>query len=157
MVMPKDRVRGLMERTQENLDFVQKHKTVKGPYEVTQLVNSFLGAFVHPKEAWIDRIPETPPPSDWPAIPTDAGYAAPKHCRDLVRLIRNGMAHGNFDLLPDAGDPDEIGGLRIWNNNPKTCSKTWGTELAIADVEKLLRAFIKLMIAIDDKRLSKNP
>jgi hypothetical protein len=25
-------------------------------------VNSFLGAFVHPREAWVQRIPEVPPP-----------------------------------------------------------------------------------------------
>jgi hypothetical protein len=59
------------------------------------------------------------------------------------------MAHGNIDLLPDDSAPPDIRAVRIWNN--KNGAKTWGTELAIADVEKLLRAFIAMMIDLDDK------
>ena len=31
-----------------NLDFIEQHKSDDGPYEVTQLINSFLGALAHP-------------------------------------------------------------------------------------------------------------
>ena len=33
-----------------NLEFVEEHKSDIGPFEVTQLLNSFLGALAHPWE-----------------------------------------------------------------------------------------------------------
>jgi hypothetical protein len=137
-----------MERTLHNLDYIKKRKGRHGPFEITQLLNSFLGAFIHPKEAWIKRLPIGPPPESWPAIPTDQGCEEPTGCRDLVRLVRNGMAHGNYDLLPDRMNPSEIGGVRLWNIN-KAGERTWGTELTIVQVEALLRAFTSTMLELD--------
>jgi hypothetical protein len=34
-----------------NLEFIERHAGAGGRYEVTQLVNSFLGALAHPYEA----------------------------------------------------------------------------------------------------------
>ena len=44
MGMPHDPVRDIMRRTMHNLKFVEARAGADGPYEVTQLVNSFLGA-----------------------------------------------------------------------------------------------------------------
>jgi hypothetical protein len=48
MVMPIEPVRDIMRRTMQNLKFVEGHRGANGPYEVTQLLNSFLGALAHP-------------------------------------------------------------------------------------------------------------
>jgi hypothetical protein len=47
---PFEEVKDLMKRTMFNLRFVEEHKARNGPYEVTQLINSFLGAMAHPWE-----------------------------------------------------------------------------------------------------------
>ena len=46
----QDRVSMVMERTMFNLNFIKDHKQEDGPWEITQLVNSFLGALAHPWE-----------------------------------------------------------------------------------------------------------
>ena len=50
MTMPTEPVRDIMRRTMANLAFIERHKSDSGPYEVTQLINSFLGALAHPWE-----------------------------------------------------------------------------------------------------------
>ena len=47
---PEDPVRDVMRRTMFNLRFIEEHQEQNGPFEVTQLVNSFLGALAHPWE-----------------------------------------------------------------------------------------------------------
>jgi hypothetical protein len=51
-MMPHEPVRDVMRRTMQNLQFVETHKDPNGPYEVTQLLNSFLGALAHPWEKY---------------------------------------------------------------------------------------------------------
>jgi hypothetical protein len=41
MGMPTEPIRDIMRRTIANLEFVERHATPNGPYEVTQLLNSF--------------------------------------------------------------------------------------------------------------------
>jgi hypothetical protein len=50
MTMPTEPIRDVMRRTMANLAFIERHKSDSGPYEVTQLINSFLGALAHPWE-----------------------------------------------------------------------------------------------------------
>jgi hypothetical protein len=49
-MMPYEPVLDIMRRTMANLEFVEEHKSDIGPFEVTQLLNSFLGALAHPWE-----------------------------------------------------------------------------------------------------------
>jgi hypothetical protein len=51
-MMPREPVRDMMRRTMQNLQFVEAHKGPNGPYEVTQLLNSFLGALAHSWEKY---------------------------------------------------------------------------------------------------------
>ena len=51
-MMPHESVRDIMRRTMHNLEFVEARAGLDGPYEVTQLINSFLGALAHPWEAY---------------------------------------------------------------------------------------------------------
>ena len=144
---PKFRVKDLMDRTKVNLDFIYEHRNREsGPYEVTQLINSFLGAFVHVKEGFFEHVPaDHAPYKNWPVIKTDPGYPDPKNLRELVRLIRNSLAHGNIDFIPN--DNDDIAAVHIWNND-RNCAKIWGTEITVDDLRKLLEQFIRLMTPI---------
>ncbi len=42
MTMPTEPIRDIMRRTMANLALIEGHKSDAGPYEVTQLINSFL-------------------------------------------------------------------------------------------------------------------
>jgi hypothetical protein len=57
MVMPHEPIRDIMHRTMNNLEFIEAHAAADGPYEVTQLINSFLGALAHPWETYRDDLP----------------------------------------------------------------------------------------------------
>src|SRR5438876_2348403 len=100
-MMPRVPVGDLMRRTMENLAFVEAHADPNGPFEVTQLVNSFLGALAHPWEkftAELGKVSIAQAEADgWPRLTKE--YATDRDPRDLgelLRLVRNGMAHGNI-------------------------------------------------------------
>jgi len=126
-----------------NLEFIQAHATVKGPYDTTQLINSFLGAFVHVKERFDNLIPQVPyPPPNWPDIKTNANYKSPANLRQFVRFVRNGISHGNVEILGQG----KISGVRIWNTNSKV--RNWEADISEDDLGKLLRAFVTIMTPI---------
>ncbi len=56
-MMPNEPLRDVMRRTMKNLEFVERSATPTGPFEVTQLINSFIGALAHPWEGSSTVIP----------------------------------------------------------------------------------------------------
>ncbi|HKH81722.1 MAG TPA: HEPN family nuclease, partial [Methylovirgula sp.] len=117
-----------------------------GPFEVTQLVNSFLGALVHPWENLRGDLNDLSI-SDaivkgWPPIqrerPSDQ---EPTSLGDLIRLVRNGVAHGNIEFLP--GPQGDIRALSIWNKDGRG-RRTWGTIISTDDMRNLLICFVTI-------------
>ncbi len=144
---PRRPILEVMKRTWRNFEFIDQRCTVTGPYEDVQLLNSFLGAFIHVKEKYQRHIPEKPLPLDgWPAIRTHAGYRAPRNLRHLVRLVRNGIAHGNVKFTADA--ENRIDGLQIWNIPPGSRRRSWESTISRADMRALLKNFVDLMTPI---------
>ena len=146
-MMPHELVRDLMQRTMENLRFVEEWATEDGPFEVTQLVNSFLGALAHPWEEFrgdLNRMSLAEAiAAGWPSIDNERpGDEEPETIGDLVRLMRNGIAHGNIEFLP--GVRGEIQALRIWNISPRTRRRTWGALLSIETMRTFLHCFVDL-------------
>ena len=144
---PEEPVRDVMRRTMFNLRLIDDQATKNGPYEVTQLVNSFLGALAHPWELFKKEL-ESITLSDainqgWPEIvkerTTDCN---PKNLGDLLRFMRNGIAHGNLVFLPDADN--EIHAIQLWNFDRKINRRTWGTILTIDVMRQLLDRFVEL-------------
>ncbi|WP_292053629.1 HEPN family nuclease [Mesorhizobium sp.] len=131
-----------------NLAFVEAHAGPVGPYEVTQLINTFLGALAHPFEAMRDDLMglglADAAAMGWPTInkerPSDSD---PASLGDLIRLMRNGMAHGNIDLLSDGRG--QIHALRVWNTQPRTQARTWGAVVPVAEIRRFLRLFVELI------------
>jgi len=141
----QDRTSMIMERSMANLKFIEEHKTDNGPYEVTQLVNTFLGALAHPweelKSEFKKKSIKDAERTGWPKVikqlPTDV---EPKNLGDLIRLMRNAMAHGGITLLPQ-GDCD-IERLHLVNVDPRCGHRTWGAELTLADARGFLDRFV---------------
>jgi len=164
MGMPNDHeqpVLLLMERTIRNYEDIKRRAIRDGPFEVTQLINSFLAVVAHPWDQLLDKdllkstsieqpnirrmgFPLEPPFPGERGVPPDSVH-------NMLRLLRNSMAHGNMLLLsrsdlrelrPDSPTPrvheKEIAGVRIWNMRGKT--ETWSAVLDITELEATLYA-----------------
>lgn len=150
MGMPIEPLLDIMRRSKANLAFVEARAEPEGPYEVTQLVNTFLGALAHPFEAMRDdlmslSLAEAAALLGWPNIdrerPTDS---EPESLGDLIRFLRNGFAHGNLEFLPDG--QGQIDAVRVWNTAPrKRGVRSWGAVIKIDDMRRFLGLFVELI------------
>jgi AbrB family looped-hinge helix DNA binding protein len=158
MTMPDVPVRDLMDRTKANLDFIQQEYDSgnRDVWDVTQLVNSFLAALAHPWESWRQDRAEILSMSlleaeahGWPRLEKDDDRDEdPKNLGELLRLMRNGIAHGNIKFISD--HENNIGELRLWNADKGF--RTWGTRMDVATLRRILDRTVTLA-----QRLPPNP
>jgi len=140
-------VKDFAKRTKHNLSLIQEHhKKGNEAYEVTQLINSCLGLLVLPQQNFIRSIPETPIDKlidDGWIIPTvDGNYPQVKDLNELMRYMRNAIAHCNIEFISDS--EDKLKSIKIWNKNRgKT---TWAATLGLKELESLLDKFIDLIL-----------
>ena len=138
----QEKTKEVIRRTMFNLRFIEQHAAKEGPYEVTQLLNSFLGALAHP---WEEPKPQLSLVSldGWPAVvkelPSDRDVT---NLGELIRRMRNGIARAHFEFLSDANL--DITLLTIWDEDPNTRQRVWGKELSVADLRALLERFAGL-------------
>jgi len=149
-MMPHVPVLDMMRRTMSNLEFIERHSAKDGPFEVTQLINSFLGALVHPWENLKTELPvmtlAEARNAGWP-IPEQQGgrRQEPQSLGELLRLLRNGIAHGNLSFLPDGRG--QIQAIRIENYDRKLL--TWQGVISVQDMRGFLHQFVLLVEAVD--------
>lgn len=131
-------------RTLQNLNYVQEQarRGEQGVYEVTQLWNSLLGLIVLPHERAIERLPTTPMTEFWPQGLTTVGRE-PKSPRDLLKRLRNAVAHFNVDF--NARTDREIETVTMWNEElderrrPIPGTKGWVCVITLERLEDLAR------------------
>lgn len=143
-------------RTQKNLVFIQAKKDEQPGlevYEVTQLINSLLGLLVFPQQRYYSQIPKTPltelSKQGWPIPRVVGGYPQVSDLRQLLRYMRNAVAHSNLRFLSD--ESLQIRGVEVWNtrqdpNRPGRVKITWMATLSIEDLEKITEKFIQLIV-----------
>ena len=125
-------------------------------YEVTNLINSMLGLLIFPQQAFVDNIPLTPlselEATGWPIPRLTGKFAQVQNLNQLVRYLRNAIAHCNVKFM--AGDRDQIVGLVVWNNDTRKLGspKTWEAEMTLDEVEKIARQFVALILSKEPKR-----
>jgi len=152
-MMVEEQTRDIMRRTVDNLRFVEANARPHGPFEITQLLNSFLGILVHPWERRErDNINMDTDRVAWPNLSKESpNDAEPRDRAQSITWIRHAFAHGNIELLP--GPPGEIGAIRLWNN--RDGRRHWGVRIDIATLRQLLFAFADLAeLAYDQATLS---
>jgi hypothetical protein len=149
-MMPTEPLRDIMRRTMANLEFIERKAKPSGPFEVTQLVNSFLGALAHPWERLRAELNEMPLGSaGWPTIRKECDSDDdPKSLGDLVRHLRNAVAHGNVEFLP--GPQGDIKALRIWNSYRG--QRTWGAIITVAETRDFLVRFVVMAEALHERQ-----
>jgi len=140
-------------RTRKNLEFIEAHRgdADSQVYEFTQLINSLLGLLVFPKENFFRSIPETPlselVAAGWPDIKPVQGCLKEDNLRQLVRTLRNGIAHFNLEFTTNA--QNELSGVRIWNtrwnDSTRKLESTWKAELTTEELKTIVYKFIAII------------
>ncbi|SED78357.1 hypothetical protein SAMN05519104_4356 [Rhizobiales bacterium GAS188] len=150
-MMPHEPILDVMRRTMANLAFIEQSGSSEGPFEVTQLINSFLGALAHPWESLRSELNSMSiadaESQGWPIPRAErATDQAPTKFGDLIRLLRNGVAHGNISFLPDG--KGQIAALRIENRDNQG-GRTWGVTITPQNMRRFLERFVALVEDLD--------
>jgi hypothetical protein len=161
----EDVVRDFALRTQKNLDAIDRLRA-KGSsevYEVTQLINSTLELLIFPQQEYVDRIPRTPlsqlRDEGWPIPKVRPKFEQVSDLNELIRYLRNAVAHFNIRFL---GDPDgNIDILEVWNERPIRDDRgklkrdregnlmqevNWKATLSVDDLRRLTSRFVNLLL-----------
>jgi hypothetical protein len=138
-------------RTLKNLNAlrdIQRNQPSVEVYEITQLINSMLGLLVFPQQRYVNNIPKVPLAElanrDWPIPEVVGNYPQVKNLNQLLRYLRNAIAHFNLEFISD--ENKNIEGLRVWNVDPRTGEITWKARLTKDDIEKISRKFVELLL-----------
>jgi hypothetical protein len=67
---------------------------------------------------------------------------------DVIRLLRNGLAHGNISFL--SGGQGQIAALRIESHNGQG-RRTWGVIITPENMKQFLERFVALAEELDQK------
>ena len=147
--MPREPILDMMRRTMGNLEFVEHHAQRDGPFEVTQLINFFLGALAHPWETLkvdLFAIPlSSAQAAGWPVPEQQDGRTTPQLLGDLLRFIRNGIAHGNLSFFPDHRGQIQAIGIANYDRG----RRTWSGVISVRDMRALLERFVALAEEMD--------
>ena len=141
-------VKDFVKRTKQNNLMLHKLQ-IENPnlefYEVTQLINSLLGLLIFPQQEYLDRIPKTPldelAKSGWPIPKVVGDYPQVKNLNQLVRYLRNAIAHFNIKFYDEF---QQIAGLTVWNKYDGEI--TWKATLTNSDIEEITNRFVDLML-----------
>ncbi|SFG37312.1 HEPN family nuclease [Neptunomonas qingdaonensis] len=141
-------VRDFAKRTRKNLEYIEQGKKEGNEvYEITHLINSCLGLLVLPHENYINSIPTTSldklKDQGW-VVPQTINGTQPNDLKDLIRLLRNGVAHCNIAFTADS--ESKLDTLKIWNTQPRSGEKTWETELGFEELRSILFKFSDLIL-----------
>ncbi len=148
MGMPTEPLSDIMRRSMANLAFIESHASPPGPYKVTQLVNTFLGALAHPFEAMRNDLMALPlgdaARHRWPTVVRERlDDTEPSSLRDLIRCMRNALAHRNIEFLSDGRG--EVSFVRLRNTQPRSNRRIWGAVVTVAEMRRFLDAFVALV------------
>lgn len=147
----KDLVKDFACRTRANLRVLRLLRDQGGEvYDVTALINSMLGLLIFPQQAYVDSLPEVPLDrlleQGWPAPRVIGSYPQVRSLRELVRYLRNAIAHFNIEFLSSNGTID---GIVVWNVEPRTSKTTWKASLSLHDLDVISQRFVELLL--DDR------
>lgn len=163
-MMYEEVVRDFALRTRKNLEAIEAlHRLDAGVFEVTQLINSMLGLLVFPQQEYVDSIPKIPldelQRNGWPIPRIVGSFQQVKDLNQLIRYLRNAVAHFNIQFVGDGESNIKV--LRLWNMAP-VCKekgkwmrgkdgkvieeKNWEAELTVQQLRGIATRFIDLLL-----------
>ncbi|GCE88584.1 hypothetical protein MSKU15_0185 [Komagataeibacter diospyri] len=140
MGIPSDPLLDIIRRSIANLEFIEANYETHGLYEVTQLVNTFLGALIHPFERsskgkqFIEYFSNKPVPIDVQykiILEENISYYG------FLKCIRHALAHGNIRYNPDK--IKRIQSVDFWKKEGN--KKTFRCTLSLEEIKRLLVDF----------------
>ena len=145
----EDLVRDFAERTRTNLCALDSLLADgRELYETTQLMNSMLGLLVFPRERFVGQIPKTPilelQKAGWPIPKVLNGFPQVRDPRQLIKFLRNAIAHFNIEFIAD--ESREMTGLRLWNTVSPSEKKTREAELSLSDFRGIAERLTDLLL-----------
>ena len=112
----------ILKNTIYNLEFIEERKGVSGPFEVTQLINSFLMVVLQNiddlKSVWENENPSI-----------------------NITKIRHALAHGNLSFEP--GENKEIKAIHLWTSRNRKVVD-WDCRLDVEQLRDILIKFVEL-------------
>ena len=125
-----------IQRTKANLELINglTTKTEGQAYEVTQLVNSLLGLLVMPQQQRVlERDVELLSLSrdGWPFPQPADGFRNPRYLTELLRLMRNSIAHWGLEFGEANG---KIANLKMTNKHILNANPSWVALISISDL-----------------------
>lgn len=169
----------IFDRTLVNLRHIQAQQNSAYVFEFTELVNSLLGVLVHPWDLLLnqgklenielenDRVKNWGFPICTSSRPYKEGDREdckadrnpdPEGLGRMLRLLRNGIAHGNIEVLdlsayklrrPPRLVPvkrtNDIIALELWNCPINSHTRVWGTILTNRDLNNLITGMTRLV------------
>lgn len=134
---PDTHYQTLMHRAWANYEFIRQHSSDDGPFEVTQLLATFMIAVAHPRERKLERHMNNLRIADAaayfglpilgqvlfeprrtlkrkPQVREDRQFQPDVYLGDQIEIIRNAIAHGNIDFS-SSDAAEDIAGIRLLN------------------------------------------
>jgi hypothetical protein len=155
----KHQVKDFVARTKANLELIEQSALAgQEGYEITQLVNSLLGLLVFPQQYYFNQIPALTmsemKEAGWPEIKVDGEFEQHQNLRDLMRYLRNAIAHFNIKFLGD--DTHKLRALRVWNHRGSN-QITWRAEIPFEDLRLIVTKFLALILEENKTNPSTEP
>jgi hypothetical protein len=136
------------QRTRENLNLINNQVKKNGSgFEVTQLINSFLGLLVILDELDLEMLKKVDLHSlELHLLPVigDTSKITPLEFKKKLHLIRNAFAHRNLSFNNELG---EINGIYIENRNRER-KTIWKEELTVDDMRFLFDCFYEIIMRL---------
>lgn len=157
---PEERIASVLHRTLHNLEYIDRRARPNGPFEVVQLINSFMGAAVHPWENLLKAEDELVNLSKrevkWPSlVKSNPDDDEPSDFHEEMAWIRHAFAHGNIEYLNAEGS---IVGIEIRNcgySRKQQKRITWGTSLDLHQLRQLLDSYAEIAARIVEQTRAK--
>ena len=139
----KDFVRDYVLRTKENYLRLER-----GPYEVTQLINSAIGLLIIPQQKFYNEIADNMVSEELLnkiiSCSHDNTYQKPLDLSQIARHLRNSIAHARIEFVaeksPMRGNPPIIHAIKFRDENDRT-KETITIELTIELLKEFFFAF----------------
>ena len=137
---------------QQEYDFINRTKKIikqyhaiqeNEKYEVTLLLNSFVGLLILPQQYWYDHLPETSlNEKEWGISQEMIKFIQKDeiiNVKNVVRHLRNAISHYHFHAFGD--DNKNISHIKF-EDFDKQLNKTFEANLRVETVYKFIRCFL---------------
>lgn len=149
----KQQEHDFIERTRSILlqyDDYFKDKDKSKKYEVTLLINAFVGLLILPQQEWFTGLPEELISKDeWGIDPSRIDFIKKdeqKSVKAVATHLRNSVAHYNFIAFKNKND--EISEIHFLDyTNRKKTRNTFDATIPVANLGKFIDKFSQVMMA----------